>query len=112
MQRLFARDGDLWPKVAPYLTLLGRSETLDVVAAPPVLRAAATPANVAEVNFSDVGQPGSKGFYEVWLHVDAPELDRADPEGRLWTHVSALAGADHRLHIMALGWPETTGGGS
>jgi hypothetical protein len=39
-------------------------------------------------------------------------LDAADPEGRLWTHVSALAGTDHRLHILAIDWPEALKGGS
>lgn len=112
VRRLFARDADLWTKVAPYLTLLGRAVSIDPVAAPSVLRSVSVPTSAAEVNFSDAGQAGSKGFYEIWLHVADPALDASDPEGRLWTHVSALAGTDHRLHILAMGWPEPRGGES
>jgi hypothetical protein len=72
----------------------------------------AVPESAAEVDFSGAGLGGGKGFYEIWLHVADPGLDASDPEGRLWTHVSALAGADHRLHILAMGWPEPLKGGS
>jgi hypothetical protein len=110
--KLFAKDVDLWGKVAPYITLLGKAETIDITSAPLVLRAAAAPDSAAEVDFSGAGLGAGKGFYEIWLHVADPALDAADPEGRLWTHVSALAGADHRLHILAMGWPEPLKGGS
>ncbi len=102
---LFHRDPDLWPKVAPYLTLLGQSFAIDPVQAPLALRNIATPRGAEEVNFSDTGQPGTAGFYEIWLHVDDPVLDATDPEGLLWVHVSALAGRDRRLHIVARDWP-------
>jgi len=102
---LFQRDADLWPKVSPYLTLLSKSATIDPVQAPLALRGIAAPQGAAEVNFSDTGQPGSVGFYEIWLHVEDPVLDTADPKGRLWVHVSALAGRDRRLHIVARDWP-------
>lgn len=103
--RLFQRDADLWPKVSPYLTLLGTSATIDPVQAPLALRGIAAPQSAAEVNFSGTGQPGIVGFYEIWLHVDDPVSDTADPAGRLWVHVSALAGRDHRLHRVAMEWP-------
>ena len=102
---LFQRDGDLWAKIAPYITLLGRAATIDPVQAPLVLRSIVAPQSAAEVNFSATGQAGSVGFYEIWLHVDDPVMDQADPAGRLWTHVSALAGRDHRLHIVWTDWP-------
>ncbi len=102
---LFQRDGDLWAKIAPYITLLGRAATIDPVQAPLVLRSIVAPQSAAEVNFSATGQAGSVGFYEIWLHVDDPVMDQADPAGRLWTHVSALAGRDHRLHIVWMDWP-------
>ena len=110
--RLFARDPDLWPKVAPYLTLLGKAETIDILRAPLVLRGVAAPTSAAQVDFSGAGLTAGRGFYEIWLHVADAGLDASDPTGRLWTHVSALAGADHRLHILYLGWPETMGEGS
>ena len=102
---VFHADPDLWPKVAPYVTLLGHSQVIDPVAAPLALRAIAAPQTAAEVNFSATGQAGSVGFYEIWLHVEDPVLDKADPAGRLWVHVSALAGRDHRLHIVSIEWP-------
>lgn len=110
--KVFAKDQDLWVKVAPYLTLLGKAETIDIARAPLALRGAAVPASAAEVDFSGASLGAGKGFYEIWLHVADPALDAADPDGRLWTHVSALAGADHRLHIQAMGWPEPLNGGS
>jgi hypothetical protein len=111
LEALFARDAALWPKVAPYLTLSGRAETLDATHAPLALRGIAAPSSAAEVDFSGAGLGAAKGFYEIWLHVEDPGLDAADPQGRLWTHVSALAGSDHRLHILAQFWPQTLGGG-
>lgn len=108
---LFNRDAGLWARVAPYLTLSGRAETLDASHAPLALRAVVAPASAAEVDFSGAGGGAAKGFYEIWLHVEAPGLDASDPEGRLWTRVSALAGRDHRLHILALFWPQTLEGG-
>ena len=109
---VFAKDAALWPKVAPFVTLLGRAETIDIPPAPPALRGVAEPADAAEVDFSGAGLAAGKGFYEIWLHVVDPGMDAADPGGRLWTHVSALAGADHRLHILTMGWPEPLNGGS
>ncbi len=110
--KLFAKDGDLWAKVAPYITLLGKAGTIDVTQAPVLLRGVAQPHSVAEVDFSGASLGAGKGFYEIWLHVADPVLDASDPDGRLWTHVSALAGADHRLHILTMGWPEPLKGGS
>lgn len=112
VKRLFAKDAELWPKVAPYLTLLGRAEVMDVAHAPAALRGVAVPQSAAEVDFSGAGAAASQGYYEIWLHVADPVQDVADPDGRLWTRVSALAGADHRLHILAMGWPEALKGGS
>lgn len=109
---VFSKDAGLWPKVAPYITLLGKAETIDIPHAPPALRDVAEPASAAEVDFSGAGLRAGKGFYEMWLHVVDPALDASDPDGRLWTHVSALAGADHRLHILTMGWPEPLKGGS
>ncbi len=109
---IFAKDEGLWPKVAPFITLLGKSETIDILHAPPALRGVAEPATAAEVDFSGAGLGAGKGFYEIWLHVVDPALDTSEPDGRLWTHVSALAGADHRLHILTMGWPEPLKGGS
>jgi type II secretory pathway component PulK len=110
--KAFVKEDDLWAKVAPFITLLGKAETIDVTRAPLVLLGAAVPDSAAEVDFSGAGLGAGKGFYEIWLHVADPALDVSDPEGRLWTHVSALAGADHRLHILAMGWPEPLKGGS
>ena len=110
--KLFAKDADLWAKVAPFVTLLGKAGTIDVTRAPKPLRAVAEPGSAAEVDFSGAALGGGKGFYEVWLHVADPVLDASDPDGRLWTHVSALAGTDHRLHIRAMGWPDLLKGGS
>jgi hypothetical protein len=107
VKALFQRDAELWPKVAPYLTLLGQSATIDPVQAPLALRNIAAPQGAEGVNFSDTGQAGATGFYEIWLHVDDAALDADDPDGRLWVHVSALAGRDHRLHIVARDWPMT-----
>ncbi|MBI1171976.1 hypothetical protein GC209_11280 [bacterium] len=104
--RLFAHDPDLWPRVAPYVTLLGKAETIDITRAPAALRNVAAPTTAAQVDFSGAGAVLGRGFYEIWLHVADASLDAADPAGRLWTHVSALAGADHRLHILFQGWPE------
>lgn len=110
--KLFARDPDLWVKVAPYMTLMGKAQTIDITRAPLALRGVAEPGSAAEVDFSGAGLGAGKGFYEIWLHVADPALDVSDPEGRLWIHVSALAAADHRLHILAMGWPEPLKGGS
>ena len=101
--RLFAHDTDLWPKIAPYVTLLGKAETIDLTSAPLALRGVAAP---TQVDFSGAELLAGRGFYEVWLHVEDPKMDAADPEGRLWTHVSVLAGTDHRLHILFVGRPE------
>ncbi len=102
---LFRYDANLWPKVAPYLTLLGRSDTIDLVHAPLALRGIIVPQTAAEVNSSAAGQAGSVGFYEIWLHVDDPVLDAINHSGQLWIHVSALAGRDRRLHIVWMDWP-------
>ena len=102
---LFQRDAELWPKVAPYFTLLGRATTIDPVTAPLALRSIIAPQSAAEVNFSATRQAGSVGFYEIWVHVDDPVMDKTDPAEQLWTHVSALAGRDHRLHIVWIDWP-------
>ncbi len=107
--RLFARDEDLWPKIAPYVTLLGKAETIDLRSAPPALRGVAAP---AQVDFSGGELLAGRGFYELWLHVEDPTVDAADPAGGLWTHVSALAGTDHRLHILSVAWPEARIGGN
>lgn len=112
VSKLFARDPDLWPRVAPYVTLLGKAETIDLARAPQALRAAAAPTSAAQVDFSGAGLSAGRGFYEIWLHVQDPALDASDPAGRLWTRVSALAGTDHRLHILFLGWPDAMGGAS
>ncbi len=103
VSRLFARDADLWPKIAPYVTLLGKSETIHLASAPVALRDVAVP---PQVDFSGAEMSAGRGFYELWLHVEDPTLDGADPAGRLWTHVSVLAGTDHHLYILFLGWPE------
>lgn len=102
---LFQHDADLWPKVAPYITLLGRATTIDPLQAPLPLRSIGPSQSATEVNFSAPEQEGSVGFYEIWVHVDDPVMDETDPAGRLWTHVSALAGRDHRLHIVWIDWP-------
>lgn len=109
--RLFARDPGLWPKVAPYVTLLGRAETPDLAHVPAALRAVAAPMGAAEVDFSGAGLAQGRGFYEIWLHVADPARDAADPQGRLWTRVSGLAGRDGRLHVLAIGWPEPLAAG-
>lgn len=105
VELLFQREADLWPKVASYLTLLGRAATIDPLHAPLLLRSVTVPKGAVEVNFSAAGQQGSVGFYEIWVHVEDAVMDKSDPAGRLWIHVSALAGRDHRLHIMTTQWP-------
>ena len=105
MEKLFAGEPDLWAKVAPDLTLLGKAELIDATRAPLALKGSTVPGNAAQVDFSGAGVGAGRGFYEIWLHVDDPVLDAKDPAGRLWSHVSALAGIDHRLHIMELAWP-------
>ena len=105
--RVFFRDQELWLKIEPYVTLLGKAETLDVASAPLELRSVAAPSGTGQVDFSGAEIAEGRGFYEIWLHVDDMDMDALDPAGRLWTHVSARVGTNHSLLILGLGWPET-----
>lgn len=96
----------LWERLKPYITFLGRSETVDLARAPMALRGVAAHAASQTINLNEHIRPNDRGYYEIWLHVEDAALDASDPAGRLWTRVSALVGTDHRLHILYLGWPE------
>jgi hypothetical protein len=108
LARLFADTPDLWVKVRPYITLLGKHRTLDATTAPLALRAVAMATSLQSVDISGLSDQGGNGFYEIRLHVVGPR-DLTDPDGRLWAHVTALLDRSGRLRLFALDWPQPEG---
>lgn len=102
---LFVDDPALWQRLRPYLTLLGKTQTLDPTTAPRFLQAAAPVANPAGIDFYNTGQTnGRDGYFEVSLRIVDPaakETDHANPLLR----ASVLLDAQGVLHFITLDWP-------
>ena len=105
-EKLLMGDIEIWNALKPYFTLVGEERFVIPIHAPPSLRIAQGVANAPNSDALSPDVDRLHGFYEIWLHVENTDMDSTDLEKRLWTHVSCFVGADHRMHVISIGWPE------
>jgi hypothetical protein len=100
---LFAADLELWPRVAPFLTFLGRRSVIDAATAPEVLRQVAAAAVQGGVDFTAPDR--QRGFYEIDLRVLAAGETVQTARGAM-VHYAVLRDRAGGIHLFARDWPK------